>query len=43
MLLEAGAGFVIVDGDRLFAEVGGGHHEGLHARIGEEQDAASGA
>ena len=34
---EAGAGFVVVNGDGLFAEVGGGHHECLHARIGEEQ------
>jgi hypothetical protein len=34
---EAGAGFVVVDGDRLFAEVGGGHDESMDARIGEEE------
>ena len=34
---EAGAGFVVVDGDGLFAEVGGGHDEGLDARVGEEE------
>ena len=34
---EAGAGFVVVDGDGLFAEIRRGHHQGLHARIGKEQ------
>ena len=34
---EAGAGLVVVDGDGFFAQVGGGHHQSLHARIGEEQ------
>ncbi len=34
---KASAGFVVVDGDGLFAEVGGGHDEGLDARVCEEQ------
>ena len=34
---EPREGFVVVDGDGLFAEVGAGHHQSLHARIGKEQ------
>ena len=34
---EAGAGFIVIDGDGLFAEIGGGHDEGLDAAIGEEE------
>ena len=34
---KAGAGFVVVDGDGLFAEVGGGHDEGLDAAVGEKK------
>ena len=29
--------FVIVDRNRLFAQIGGGHHQGAHARIGKQQ------
>ena len=34
---QADAGFIVVNRDRLFAEVGGGHDEGLDARVGEEE------
>ena len=34
---EPREGFVIVDRDGLFAEVGAGHHESLHARIRKKQ------
>ena len=34
-IAETGTGLFIVDGDRLFAEVGGGHDESPDAGIGE--------
>jgi hypothetical protein len=34
---EAGAGFLVVDGDGFLAEIRGGHDEGLDARVCEEQ------
>src|SRR5579859_718951 len=34
---QAGSGFLVVDGYRLFAEVGGGHDERPHSGIGEEK------
>jgi len=36
-IAEARAGLMVIDGDGLFAQIGGGHDEGFHARIGNEQ------
>ena len=36
-LAQTRAGFVVVDGDGLLAQVGGGHHQRANARVGKEQ------